>query len=277
MTSEPQSPQRRGAVVLNRPAPLSYRVAARMSAVGFLAASLWYGLAAGGHLDYEGSPWHKIPGKISSLFGYAAGDVRITGLVHHDPEQVLAAINVQLGDSLLGFDAIQARDLLQNLDWVRSAKVLRRHPNELDIVVVEREPFAVWQREGAYYVIDRSGSAMSSFAPGGLHGLLLITGEGAQTEAARLVNLLESQPAIRSRVRAASRVGLRRWTLHLDNGVKIALPEFGAEVALATAARLDQEQNLLSKGIAMLDLRLAGRITVAVAEAARDDVKVSRK
>jgi cell division protein FtsQ len=254
-----------------------YGLAGRMSGILFLTGALFYGLNAGGHLDYQGSPWRKLPGKLSGIVGYAADDIRIGGLEHHDPERVLAAIGVKPGDSLIGFDAERARDLLQNLDWVRSAKVTRQHPNTLDIVIAERQPFAVWQRDGGYYLIDRSGSAMSSGAPGDLTGKLLLTGEGAEQEAARLVNLLEANPAILSRVRAASRVGRRRWTLHLDNGVKIALPEQGADLAIATALKLDHEQGLLSKGISMLDLRLSDRITIAVAEVKAEEAKVSRR
>jgi hypothetical protein len=31
----------------------------------------------------------KVPGKLSSLIGWAADDIRITGLVHQEPEMVL--------------------------------------------------------------------------------------------------------------------------------------------------------------------------------------------
>ena len=58
------------------------------------------------------------------------------------------------------------RRLLENLDWVATATVQRSFPNQLEISVEERVPFAVWQRAGAYYVIDRSGSAMSNVTAG---------------------------------------------------------------------------------------------------------------
>lgn len=266
------SPQRAIAVD-----PLPRRAAVRLGGIAVIAAALWSGLLAGGHLDYEGSPWRKWPGKVSGLIGYAADDIRISGLVHHDPARVLAALKVEPGGSLLGFDAAEARDTLQGQDWVLSAKVLRLHPNQLEIHLVERQPVAVWQNGGSYQVIDRTGTAMPSLTPPEAADLLLVTGNGAEKEAGHLINLLEAHPALKSRVKAASRVGMRRWTLHLDNGVRIALPEEEPDQALSEAERLDGEYGLLAKGIVMLDLRLKDRATVELAGPVAGAVKVSRR
>jgi cell division protein FtsQ len=254
----------------------STRLAARAAAVLFLAATVGHGLAAGGHLDYDGSPWQKLPGKFAGLFGLAAQDIKITGLKHQQPEQVLAAIGVKPGRSLIGFDAKQARNLLENIDWVEQATVMRKFPNELEIDIVERTPFAIWQREGAQYVIDKTGTAMSSLDPKRMGHLLVVTGEGAQKEAEGLINLLEAYPDLKSTVRGAARVGLRRWTLYLDNGIKVALPELNAGEAMARVEELDRTYGIFRKGVATVDLRIADRAVFTVAEVPAEP-KVSRR
>lgn len=241
------------------------RMAARMSAVLFLGLTILHSIILGGYLNYEGSPWMKVPGKLSSLIGWAADDIRIKGLVHQEPAMLLNALGIRPGGSLVGFDAANAKTLLENLDWVATATVQRSFPNTLEISVVEREPFAVWQRAGSYYVIDRSGSAISNVMPGKLPDLPLVTGEGAQFEAANLVNQLEVSPDLSSRVRGAARVGQRRWNLYLDNGITVLLPETGVGEALARVAALDASQHLLSKGIRSVDLRFNGRVIVGIA------------
>jgi cell division protein FtsQ len=242
------------------------RFAARAGAVLFLGMTIVHSILLGGYLDYPNSPWPKIPGKLSSLVGMAADDIRIKGLVNQDPEMVLAALGIKPGGSLVGFDAANARQFLENLDWVSSAKVQRLFPNQLEISVVERVPFAVWQRSGSYYVIDRTGSAMSNLAPGAMPSLPLVTGEGAQFEVQELVNQLEATPDLSSHMKAAARVGQRRWNLYLDNGITVLLPEKDVEAALAQLQALEQRQHLLSKGVKNVDLRFAGRVIVGIAQ-----------
>ena len=238
----------------------------RSLAVLFLGATIVHGVVRGGQLDYEGSPWRQVPGKLASLIGLAAVDIRITGLTNHDPQMLLNTLGVVPGGSLVGFDAGSARQLLQNMDWISAASVQRKFPNTLEINVAERIPFAIWQHDNKYSLIDRAGVAMGGLELMGQSHLLLVTGEGANLSAAQLVNHLEANPELMKKVSAAAMVGKRRWTLYLQNGVKIALPAEGEPEALKQVSELDASQNILSKGIREIDVRVAGKMTVAIAE-----------
>ena len=241
------------------------RFLVRFSAVMFLGATIVHGLMLGGQLEYDGSPFTRFPDKLANLVGLAADDIRVTGLAHHDPELLLKALDVKPGGSLVGFDAGQARRMLEGMDWVASASVQRRFPNILEISVVEREAVAIWQRDGSYYLIDSSGVAMGGLELLSKSQFLLVTGEGANLGAADLINHIEVYPSLKMKVKAAAMVGKRRWTLYLDNGVKIALPETGVLEALAKVSALEASQNILSKGITGLDMRIAGQVTVSLA------------
>ena len=244
------------------------RFAARAGAVLFLGLTIGHAIVRGGHLEYEGSPWLKVAGKVAGVAGFAAGNIKVQGLVHQEPETVLSAIGVTPGGSLIGFNAAEAGATLEKLDWVQSAKVQWLFPNQLEIAVVERVPFAIWQRGGEYLVIDKNGVAMSGIPASAFVNLPLVTGEGAQTAAAELINELSANPPLLSQVKAAARVGNRRWTLYLDSGVTILLPEANWIDALVQLRKLDETQQLLSKGIRSVDFRVAGRIGVAIAEVA---------
>jgi cell division protein FtsQ len=238
--------------------PRKYRVLSRCFAVLFLATALVRGVVDGGHLNYAGSPWLKMPGQFAGLLGLAAIDIEIAGLQHHDPREVLEHIGVRPGGPLLGFDAKKARLSLQNLDWVDTANVVRRFPNQLQVTIVEREPFVVWQNKGVLQIVDQNGKPMAGAIQNNGNVLLHVVGEGANVAAADLVNQMESTPGLMLEVKAAVRVGDRRWDLHMKNSVVILLPELDLESALKQAEASYMSGNLASMGVAKLDMRFAG-------------------
>jgi cell division protein FtsQ len=252
------------------------RVLGRVGGLAILGVTIFYGLVQGEHLDERAN----IPGKVAGYFGYAADDIRILGLRWQAPSAVLAAIGVRRNGPLIGFEPVVAKRILENLDWVKSAHVQRLFPNQLEIRIVEREPFAVWQRDGIFYVIDKTGTAITSVAPEELPAALVVTGEGAQTASAELVNQLEAHPALRSLVRAAARVGDRRWNLYCRGNVKVILPESGVEGALKVLAGLQSRRQVLDRHVAAIDLRLAESVVftpVGPKEDSKDEVKMSRR
>jgi cell division protein FtsQ len=237
----------------------------RFSACVLLAVSIGFGLERGGHLAAPGGEDQSIAGRVAAILGHSAQTIRIGGLERQSPHTVLAALGIEPGSSLMGFDPEQARKRLENIDWVEKAEVTTVFPNQLEIELVEREPFAIWQRDGSYYVVDRTGTAMG-MEPGGLASRLpLVSGEGAQKAVFELVNQLASYSALGSKLQGAARVGGRRWNLYFPNNVKVLLPETGMNEALVWIERLDREQGLLGKGILSIDLRIEGRAVVVPA------------
>jgi hypothetical protein len=63
--------------------------------------------------------------------------------------------------------------------------------------------------------------------------LPLVVGERANERTKDYLALIEAAGPIRSRIRAGTLVSGRRWTLKMDNGLDVRLPEIGAAEALA--------------------------------------------
>ncbi len=255
--------RRRIAAWLDQAKPsLGIRSLVRGSAVAMLLCTVGYGLIQGGHVDSPNGAPFRLDDWIAGRAGFAAEDIEIRGLTFHKPEQVLQAIGIKPGDSLIGFDPQDARRNLENRSWVASAEVQRVYPNILRMAVSEREPFAIWRQVSGFNVIDRSGVAMLDADYGRLKHLPLVTGEGANSEAAPLLDALAAVPDLLIKVKGSARVGARRWTLYLDNGVKILLPEEKVDRALILVSQLDASQKILSRAISSVDLRIAGQIVV---------------
>jgi cell division protein FtsQ len=243
------------------------RLAARACAIAMVGFTVIHGAARSGAFDDESNPWSKLPGRVASVVGLAADEIEINGIGQHDPQEVLAAVDVKPGASLLGFDASLARKRLETLPWLESASVAREYPNMLKIKIKERVAVAIWQHAGNYDLIDANGVTMGQPSVSVIRKLPLVTGDGANTAVADYINQMSAIAGLSQHVSAAARVGGRRWTLYLDSGIKVALPEQGVEQALKQVWDLDQSQAILSKGISMVDMRVPGRMTLQVAAA----------
>ncbi len=179
------------------------------------------------------------------------------------PEPLLrAALGVNKGDPILGFSVEAARQRIEGLSWVEHVAVERRLPGTIAVALIERRPFAIWQNQGKFELIDRAGAVVANEDVSAFGDLPLVVGAGAPLHAADLLDALQGEPDIRARLAAAVRVGERRWNLQLKNSITILLPEGAAPAALHRLAELQTSDALLDRPIAAVDLRLPDRLVV---------------
>jgi hypothetical protein len=68
------------------------------------------------------------------------------------------ALGVSRGDSMLEFSPEAARQRLESIPWVARAHVERHLPGTIVLRLEERRPFAIWQNQGRFVIVDREGS-----------------------------------------------------------------------------------------------------------------------
>lgn len=194
--------------------------------------------------------------------GFVVQDVTVAGRHRTDRDALIAALGAAQGMPILDLSPAQAQQRIEALPWVAEARVARLLPDTLHIVLIERDPFAIWQQNNQLSLIDREGVAISGVDIGPYAALPIIAGEGAPEHAAEILDLLRAEPTLGKKVDAAVRVGDRRWNVRLTNGVTVALPEVNPGRAWAFLSDLQQDQNLLAREIDMIDLRQDRRITI---------------
>jgi cell division protein FtsQ len=198
---------------------------------------------------------------IAAVTPFKLSDVTVEGRDYVSREAILAALNVQAGDSLLGINLQEARRRLEAIDWVASATVERRLPDTLYVTLKERRAVAIWQNGNEYTLIDKNGRTVrASRMPPGAETLLLLGGPGAPEHVGDLLLLLANEPTMAKQLRAAVWVGQRRWNLILNNDVEIWLPEEDAVAALQKLVKLDGDYKLLSREFGVVDLRLPDKL-----------------
>ncbi len=203
-------------------------------------------------------------GQLGSATGGLGLDIRsivIDGMQKTPEAEIRAALGTTTGQPILAFSAAAAKVRLEQLTWVRSAVVERQLPDTIRVTLTERAPFAVWQNQGKFALVDRAGKIVTDSQIGAFRDKLpLIVGIGAPETAAPLIDLLAAQPELMPRVVAAIRVGERRWNLCMTNGADVLLPEGAEQQALVKLAELQTTKALLDRPLAEIDMRLPDRL-----------------
>ncbi len=202
-------------------------------------------------------------------------EVYVRGRDRTTQKELIDVLNVERGMPITAINIQEAREKIQRLPWVKTVHIERRLPHILYVRITERTPIAVWQNKGLYRPVDADGQPIETFVKK-LNGLPLVLGTDAPERTPELLSFLAQEPALRKRVKAAVRIGQRRWNVLLDDiekGITIRLPEKDPASAWGRLANLDRTQKLLSRKITMVDLRQPDKLIVHL----EDDLKKDKK
>jgi cell division protein FtsQ len=245
-------------------------VLAAIVAVGATTAGGWWmwkdGMITRAAQDLR---WAAIA--ATAEVGFRVEDVLVVGRRETPREELLKAVRLARGAPILAFDPDAAKSRIEALPWVRAVSVQRRLPNTVFLRLIERRPLAVWQNDGRFSLIDYDGEVISNRSVDRFSNLLLVVGVDAPVHAAGLLEMLWHQPKLMARVKAAVRVGGRRWNVRLDNGIDVRLPEENPASAWARLAEYDRTHSVLEKDIGVLDLRQPDRLIVQKAGHGKQD------
>lgn len=206
-----------------------------------------------------------------SKLGFRVADVLVVGRDRTEQEALLAALGIERGSPLFGFDPKDARERVEALPWVMTASVERLYPNTVLVQVQERLPLALWQKDGKFSLIDQRGEVIIDQGLESFAHLPVLVGDGAPAHAADLIALLKGEPHLANMVRAAVRVGDRRWNIRLANNIDIRLPENDARGAWKRLADYQKEHRVLERDVRVLDLRLPDRLIVETGAKAKPE------
>lgn len=234
-----------------------------ISAIAFFAATGLYGMSLGGHTQ-------TVAQATTSAAGFAIEDVKVSGNAQTSEIDILQLLGLDGTTSLVAMDVNTARRRLADLPWVEDVDVRKIYPRTIEIRLKERDAFGIWQHGSELSLIEKNGSVIAPLRDNKFAALPLFVGRDAETGAASFMEQLDAWPEIRSKVKAYVRISGRRWDLHLNNGIIIKLPEVNVAKALHLLSRLDAEQQVMSRDIAAIDLRLSDRTTIQLTQAATE-------
>ena len=229
--------------------------------MGSFAGGSWWAYSSGNAAKgIEKVRWSAI--SATATMGFRVKEVMVSGRQQTEREILVKALNVARGAPILAFDIADAKRRVEALPWVRASTIERMLPDTILISIVEREPLALWQLDSKLHLIDAEGEVILNDGLENYSDLLMVVGNGAETEVSALIALIGTEPALMQQVKAATWIGSRRWNVHLKGDIVVRLPEDDAQSAWTRLAEYHKNHRVLDKNVTVLDLRIPDRLIV---------------
>ncbi|MYG42300.1 MAG: hypothetical protein F4203_04030 [Rhodobacteraceae bacterium] len=133
----------------------------------------------------------------------------------------------------------------------------------LKVVVEERIPLVLWYDNEQYHLLDKDGFSLDTVTNRNTYyDFFVIAGKDAHKKVLEAMEILSVSEKINHHIRGLVWVGQRRWDVIMDRDRVIKLPEKEPLEAMRKLMVLDENENLLSRQISILDLRIPKTIYV---------------
>lgn len=185
--------------------------------------------------------------------------------------QIRETVPYDFPTSSFDLDLPTLRTDVAALPGVKSASVRIRPGGVLQITVTPRVAVAVWRHQDGLTLIDAEGVRVKDIGRrADVAALPMMAGAGAPDAVTEALALVRVASVLDGRLRGLVRMGERRWDVVLDRGQRILLPEDGAVQALERVIALEQAQDVLSRDVLQVDMRLPQRPTLRMSENATE-------
>lgn len=178
-------------------------------------------------------------------------------------DEIREVANTDFPVSTFDLNLESLRESIEDLPAVAEASLRIRQKGVLEVVVTERSPAMLWRTRQGISVVDASGVIIGEAAHRGEYpDLPLIAGLEAGDHVTEALDLWRIAAPLGARMRGLVRVGERRWDVVLTKNLRIMLPEQNPGLALERVIALHNVQDVLSRDLSAVDMRLAARPTL---------------
>ncbi len=249
-------------------------------ALGLIAAAAGAGAMRGGQYDLFVAEFGTVQDLAAKSLGFGIEGVTIIGAKELSEDELLSASGITTRDSLPFLDAAAIRQRIADVPMVKEVSIRKLYPSRLVVEIEEREPYALWQKDGQVHVISKEGTPIDNIVDPRLSHKAFVVGEDANLRVPEFLKILENAGDLRDHVRAGVLIAGRRWNVKMESGLEIKLPESRPEAAFAKFAQMSRDMRILDKDLMSVDLRIPDRMIVrltADAAAARTEAQTRKK
>lgn len=175
--------------------------------------------------------WGVWQGSKAEIFNIKK--INISGNNHLSTEEILYLSGLKKGANIfrISSNAVLERLSIEPYINIKEAKVIKKYPDCLEIVIKEREPFAQIKAENKYYLINDEGYILEEITKRDLKYPLIenietkgyIVGEKIRSEALKncIEVLKKLDKEILNEIESVSAADIENFTLYTKKSVKI--------------------------------------------------------
>lgn len=191
-------------------------------------------------------------------------------------DQLEGMLRPQVGRGFLRVDLAGLQREVTALPWIASARLSRRWPDTLELVITEQQPAARWGVDGLLNARGELFIEQATHIPAGLPRLSGPAGSEAQV-AARY-SALQDQLVPRGLAVVALTLDERgAWSFQLSNGIAVRLGSLRVDERLAVFYRaLDQVVGGMAGEVDYVDMRYANGFAIGWREPAQENGTVTQ-
>lgn len=193
-------------------------------------------------------------------------DVEVLGVTEVIDIQISLYVTEELRKinlNSLNLDLNQLKKGITLIPSISDVKLTIEKNGVLKVVVEERIPLVLWYDNEQYHLLDKDGYSLDTVTNRNIYSeFFVIAGKDADKHLLEAMEILSVSEKINHHIRGLVWVGQRRWDVIMDRDRVIKLPEKEPLEAMRKLMVLDENENLLSRQISILDLRIPKTIYV---------------
>ena len=193
--------------------------------------------------------------------GMVLSEVWVTGKHNQNKNEILNAINLNIGDSILLIDLDLIRDKINQLPWVSNSSVYLQSQGILQIDVLEYIPVAVYELNNINYLIDINANRIIQIPPNDYIDLIRVIGENALQNMDEIKLIVKKLKNYNLSLNKIERIGNRRWNIYFSEDFYVKLPSENLQSALLRLEKFLSTYDVNSEKLAFIDLRLLDTLT----------------
>ncbi|WHQ46661.1 MAG: cell division protein FtsQ/DivIB [Candidatus Midichloria sp.] len=184
-------------------------------------------------------------------------EISIKGNIQVAKEEIMTTLALSLPLEISDINTLHIKEELLKNPLIKDIEIKINLPSTLSLLIIERQPLALWFDQKQFHLIDEEGFIVKSSIEfqEDKNGYIIAAGADSNNQLRKLLDELKGH-SISRKLFAAQLISNRRWNILLKNGLIVKLPENNVKEALVALDLILENYNP-DKPFNIIDLRLA--------------------